>query len=151
MRNARNDFAAHFIGPTLANDDKIRGSYWMSLQVTLLKGCAKGLAVMSTKKGNEYYSLPSSFVSFLTPFASVLVHCSDGWDRTSQIAAGMQVLLDPHYRTMQGLALIIDKEFVKAGHKFNDRNGVGHFTDPNEQCPVLLQFLGITRYLNYVF
>ena len=29
----------------------------------------------------------------------VLVHCSDGWDRTAQLSSLSQVLLDPHYRT----------------------------------------------------
>lgn len=31
----------------------------------------------------------------------VLVHCSDGWDRTSQLASLSQLLLDPYYRTME--------------------------------------------------
>lgn len=31
----------------------------------------------------------------------VLVHCSDGWDRTPQIVALAQILLDPYYRTME--------------------------------------------------
>jgi len=31
----------------------------------------------------------------------VLVHCSDGWDRTPQIVALSKVLLDPYYRTIE--------------------------------------------------
>ncbi len=31
----------------------------------------------------------------------VVVHCSDGWDRTPQIVALAEILLDPYYRTMQ--------------------------------------------------
>lgn len=31
----------------------------------------------------------------------VLVHCSDGWDRTPQIVALAQILLDPFYRTIE--------------------------------------------------
>lgn len=31
----------------------------------------------------------------------VLVHCSDGWDRTPQIVALAKVLLDPYYRTIE--------------------------------------------------
>jgi protein tyrosine phosphatase len=30
----------------------------------------------------------------------VLVHCSDGWDRTPQIVALAELLLDPYYRTI---------------------------------------------------
>lgn len=31
----------------------------------------------------------------------VLVHCSDGWDRTPQIVASAQLCLDPYYRTVE--------------------------------------------------
>lgn len=31
----------------------------------------------------------------------VLVHCSDGWDRTPQIVALAKILLDPYYRTLE--------------------------------------------------
>lgn len=34
--------------------------------------------------------------------ASVLVHCSDGWDRTAQVCSVASLLLDPHYRTLKG-------------------------------------------------
>ena len=33
----------------------------------------------------------------------VVLHCSDGWDRTSQLAALSQICLDPYYRTLEGL------------------------------------------------
>ena len=32
---------------------------------------------------------------------SVVVHCSDGWDRTSQTCALAQIMLDTYYRTIQ--------------------------------------------------
>lgn len=34
----------------------------------------------------------------------VLVHCSDGWDRTPQIVALAKILLDPYYRTLEVLS-----------------------------------------------
>lgn len=34
--------------------------------------------------------------------ASVLVHCSDGWDRTSQVCSLGSLLLDSYYRTVKG-------------------------------------------------
>lgn len=34
---------------------------------------------------------------------SVLVHCSDGWDRTAQACSVASILLDPFYRTTKGL------------------------------------------------
>jgi hypothetical protein len=38
---------------------------------------------------------------------AVLLHCSDGWDRTSQLASIAQILLDPYYRTFKGYAGIM--------------------------------------------
>ncbi|XP_014219004.1 myotubularin-related protein 3 [Copidosoma floridanum] len=72
----------------------------------------------------------------------VLVHCSDGWDRTPQIVALAQILLDPYYRTMEGFKVLVEKEWLDFGHKFADRCGhtVG-CEDPNERCPVFLQWL----------
>lgn len=34
--------------------------------------------------------------------ASVLVHCSDGWDRTAQTCSLASIILDPYYRTIHG-------------------------------------------------
>ena len=34
--------------------------------------------------------------------ASVLVHCSDGWDRTAQTCALTSLFLDPYYRNLHG-------------------------------------------------
>ncbi|KAG8757599.1 hypothetical protein FRC14_001890 [Serendipita sp. 396] len=53
----------------------------------------------------------------------VLVHCSDGWDRTAQITALSQVCLDPYYRTLRGFMVLIEKEWCSFGHKFLDRCG----------------------------
>ena len=31
---------------------------------------------------------------------NVVVHCSDGWDRTSQLSSLTQIILDPYFRTI---------------------------------------------------
>ena len=54
----------------------------------------------------------------------VLLHCSDGWDRTAQISALAQIMLDPHYRTLQGFVSLVQKDFLSFGHKFRDRDGI---------------------------
>ena len=41
-----------------------------------------------------------SVASSLLKGINVVVHCSDGWDRTSQLCALAQILIDPYYRTM---------------------------------------------------
>ncbi|MCO5549641.1 hypothetical protein L7F22_003114 [Adiantum nelumboides] len=53
----------------------------------------------------------------------VLIHCSDGWDRTSQLSALAQVCLDPYFRTMKGFAVLIEKDWISFGHRFWDRCG----------------------------
>eukprot|EP00842_Homolaphlyctis_polyrhiza_P002934 jgi/Hompol1/3641/HPOL_000273-RA len=55
--------------------------------------------------------------------AHVLVHCSDGWDRTAQLSSLAQICLDPYYRTIDGLQVLLEKEWVAFGHKFKDRSG----------------------------
>ena len=55
--------------------------------------------------------------------AHVLIHCSDGWDRTAQLSCLAQVCLDPYFRTIQGLYVLIEKEWCHFGHKFKDRCG----------------------------
>lgn len=52
---------------------------------------------------------------------NVLIHCSDGWDRTSQVSALLQLCLDPYYRSMKGFMVLIEKEWVSFGFKFASR------------------------------
>ena len=51
----------------------------------------------------------------------VLLHCSHGWDRTSQVSALAQLMLDPYYRTMEGFACLMEKDFMSFGHPFHTR------------------------------
>lgn len=53
----------------------------------------------------------------------VLVHCSDGWDRTAQLTALSELCLDPFYRTIRGFAVLVEKEFCSFGFKFRSRCG----------------------------
>ncbi|GMT28574.1 hypothetical protein PFISCL1PPCAC_19871 [Pristionchus fissidentatus] len=73
---------------------------------------------------------------------STLVHCSDGWDRTSQLTSLSMLCLDPYYRTIEGFAVLIEKEWCSFGHKFSQRcsQGIDGSTD-NERSPIFIQFL----------
>ncbi|KAF0295721.1 Myotubularin-related protein 3 [Amphibalanus amphitrite] len=82
----------------------------------------------------------------------VLVHCSDGWDRTPQITALAQLLLDPHCRTIDGFQALLEREWLDFGHKFADRCGNAVCTeDANERCPVFLQWLDCVYQLTQQF
>eukprot|EP00911_Craspedida_sp_UC1_P002155 UC1_evm3s1656 len=75
--------------------------------------------------------------------ASVLVHCSDGWDRTPQVCSLAQLMLDPRTRTRRGFCQLVAKDWLAFGHKFADRCG---FTRPakgsdREASPTFVQFL----------
>ncbi|KAJ8379504.1 hypothetical protein SKAU_G00002820 [Synaphobranchus kaupii] len=82
----------------------------------------------------------------------VLVHCSDGWDRTPQIVALSKLLLDPYYRTVEGFQVLVEMEWLDFGHKFADRCGHGENSeDLNERCPVFLQWLDCVHQLQRQF
>ncbi|XP_061620621.1 myotubularin isoform X7 [Phyllopteryx taeniolatus] len=62
---------------------------------------------------------------------SVVVHCSDGWDRTAQLTSLAMLMLDSHYRTLKGLQVLIEKEWISFGHKFTS---VRNFTCVRPEC-----------------
>ena len=70
---------------------------------------------------------------------NVLVHCSDGWDRTSQLVSLASLMLDPYYRTLRGFEVLIEKDWLSFGHQFHRR--LGHaskqFQD-DQRSPIFL-------------
>eukprot|EP01104_Vermistella_antarctica_P002432 TRINITY_DN12673_c0_g1_i1.p1 TRINITY_DN12673_c0_g1~~TRINITY_DN12673_c0_g1_i1.p1 ORF type:complete len:1562 (-),score=326.53 TRINITY_DN12673_c0_g1_i1:23-4708(-) len=77
--------------------------------------------------------------------ASVLVHCSDGWDRTAQLCALAEILLHPHFRTMSGFQMLIQKDWCSFGFKFARRCGhdMKHIRQSadDQRSPVFIQFI----------
>jgi hypothetical protein len=53
----------------------------------------------------------------------VLIHCSDGWDRTSQLSSLAQICLDPYFRTIDGFVVLVEKDWLSFGHMFRHRTG----------------------------
>ena len=73
---------------------------------------------------------------------SVVVHCSDGWDRTAQVCGLVQLLLDPYYRTLRGFASLVTKEWASFGFKFSQRNGhASSNADDTDISPIFVQWL----------
>lgn len=87
------------------NYDLLRRSGWLKHLSCILEGIV--IIVKAVHLANSH----------------VLVHCSDGWDRTSQLSSLSQLCLDPYYRTMEGFAVLVEKDWVSFGHRFLDRYG----------------------------
>lgn len=81
---------------------------------------------------------------FLCQGESVMIHCSDGWDRTPQLTTLVQLLLDPFYRTLDGFLQLIEKEWCTFGHMFRHRYAQGEGPgqqELEEQSPVFVQWI----------
>ncbi|XP_036380105.1 myotubularin-like isoform X3 [Megalops cyprinoides] len=73
---------------------------------------------------------------------SVLVHCSDGWDRTAQLTSLSMLMLDSFYRTLHGFQVLLQKEWLGFGHKFGSRIGHGDKNHADaDRSPIFLQFI----------
>ena len=79
---------------------------WFDCIAKILAGA--GEIVQSLKEGNN-----------------TLIHCSDGWDRTSQLAALVELIMDPYFRSIEGFFVLIEKEWIAFGHQFALRSGHG--------------------------
>lgn len=53
----------------------------------------------------------------------MLVQETGGFDRSGQISAVAQIIIDPFYRTFIGFSSLVEKEFVAFGHPFALRFG----------------------------
>jgi myotubularin-related protein 1/2 len=91
----------------------------------------------------------------------VLLHCSHGWDRTSQVAVLSQLLLDPFYRSRSGFATLVEKDFLSFGHPFHTRSSHGEGrggdgaassgSDESQISPIFIQFLDCVYQLVNLF
>ncbi len=86
------------------NFTNIQSSGWYEAIITILKSSFQ--IYNSVHDGNN-----------------VLIHCSDGWDRTSQLCSLAQLLLDGYYRTLDGFICLIEKDWISFGHQFRYRSG----------------------------
>eukprot|EP00933_Yihiella_yeosuensis_P073615 TRINITY_DN8231_c1_g3_i3.p1 TRINITY_DN8231_c1_g3~~TRINITY_DN8231_c1_g3_i3.p1 ORF type:complete len:673 (+),score=159.83 TRINITY_DN8231_c1_g3_i3:493-2511(+) len=80
------------------------------------------------------------FKEILNEKHSVMVHCSDGWDRTAQVKSLSMMCLDSYYRTQEGFLVLIQKEWCSFGHRFRTRLALGE-RPTQEFSPVFIQWL----------
>lgn len=93
------------VTPLPPNRDALNKSGWLKHIATVLDG----VGLIARQVGLQH--------------SHVLIHCSDGWDRTSQLSSLSQLCLDPYYRTMEGFIVLIEKDWLSFGHMFRHRSG----------------------------
>ena len=79
------------------------------------------------------------------PQCSLLVQCATGRDRSAQLSALVQLLLEPRFRSKLGFAALVRKEFGGFGFAFSQRFGTA--AAPTERSPIFLQFLDAVHQL----
>ncbi|EQL29323.1 hypothetical protein RJZ56_006309 [Blastomyces dermatitidis] len=93
------------VTPLGPNRDQLARSGWLKH----ITGILDGAALIARQVGLQH--------------SHVLIHCSDGWDRTAQLSALSQLCLDPYYRTMEGFMVLVEKDWLSFGHMFRHRSG----------------------------
>lgn len=93
------------VTPLPPNRDALARSSWLKH----IGGLLDGAGIIARQVGLQH--------------SHVLIHCSDGWDRTSQLSALSQLCLDPYYRTLEGFIVLVEKDWLSFGHQFNHRSG----------------------------
>ncbi|XP_032808695.1 myotubularin-related protein 9 isoform X2 [Petromyzon marinus] len=85
--------------------------------------------------------------------ASVLVHGSDGTDSTLQVSALAQVILDQDCRTLRGFQALVEREWLQAGHPFQERCSRSAFANvkPRQEAPSFLLFLDCCQQIQRQF
>ncbi|XP_066573460.1 myotubularin-related protein 9 isoform X2 [Amia ocellicauda] len=74
---------------------------------------------------------------------SVLVHGAEGTDTTLLLTSLAQLILDPHSRTLSGFMALVEREWVQAGHPFQQRCAHSAFSHARlrHEAPTFLLFL----------
>ena len=102
---------------------ELDASRWFDMTSTILRSVLKTVLLVTRKK------------------ASVVLHCSDGWDRTSQCCSLAELCLDPYYRTVVGFEVLVEKDWLAFGHKFEQRYALGSGRPSDQQSPIFPQFI----------
>ncbi|CAI2347968.1 unnamed protein product [Caenorhabditis sp. 36 PRJEB53466] len=135
IHSVRSSFAnirsmLHNLGPNENLLQNLQGTGWLNNVSNLLASAA-------------------SCADYLSKGHPVLVHCSDGWDRTTQVTTLAKIMLDAHYRTLEGFEQLVRRDWIAFGHKLADRQMMltTTWSTDTERSPIFLQFLEAVRHL----
>ena len=123
----------------IPNIHKVRECY-----LAMVKGIVKGQKAASRTWGALVLQLIEGAklaVKKLNKNQATLVHCTDGWDRTAQVAGLAQVIMDPFARTIEGFKQLVQKEWCDAGHMFGLRNCHAPHGHLDQSAPIFAQFI----------
>ncbi|OWK01247.1 MTMR9 [Cervus elaphus hippelaphus] len=75
--------------------------------------------------------------------ASILIHGTEGTDSTLQVTSLAQIILEPRSRTIRGFEALIEREWLQAGHPFQQRCAQSAYCNSKQkwESPVFLLFL----------
>ncbi|XP_036391581.1 myotubularin-related protein 10-like [Megalops cyprinoides] len=100
----------------------IESSRWLEYVRAFLKHSAETVYILEGKR------------------SSVILQEEEDRDLSCVVSSLVQLMLDPHFRSLQGFQSLVQKEWVMAGHRFLDR--CNHLKkNDKEECPLFLLFL----------
>ena len=131
----------------IPNIHVVREAYY-TYRSTFVEFQSKKITSLNTvrERGKQWYELLNlikqkaiDVYNYFKKGKNILIHCSDGWDRTAQLSSLVKVMISEKYRTITGFIDLIQHDWISAGHKFQDR--LHSFEEENS--PVFHQFLEI--------
>lgn len=115
------EYLEQFGGPSVCLGQRRNGGNWGVGGSWGLSTSAAAEALVSTSWLQHVHKLlcGAAFVAtqVCVEGSSVLVHCSDGWDRTPALLCCALVMMDPHYRTRAGFKAMVELHWASFGHQ----------------------------------